>query len=106
MKYIVDILGTAEDFLQPDADGKSPYTIFIDRMAAALGTSTDYVDVFSVIDSEEEGYVDVRYTAHGSPYYNTTKLIGAVLDDADVSTIIHIFKWTIWYKYIVWYKYI
>ena len=79
------VSGSAEQFLQPAADGKSPYTMFIERMAAALNTEQQYVDVFSVLDSTESGFVDVRFTAHGSPYYNTTKLIGAVLDDTGVS---------------------
>ena len=81
------VSGSAEQFLQPAADGKSPYTMFIERMATALNTEQQYIDVFSVLDSTESGFVDVRFTAHGSPYYNTTKLIGAVLDDAGVSSI-------------------
>lgn len=56
-------------------------------IADSLNTKVEYVDVFSVLDSESApGFVDVRFTAHGSPYYNTTKLIGAVLADGNVSS--------------------
>jgi len=72
------------EFLEPDSTGQSPYDTFITRMANTLNTNTDSIDVFSVLDSNTPGYVDIRYSAHGSPYYNTSKLIGAVLDDPEV----------------------
>lgn len=79
------IAGTAEQFLRATPGQQSPYNIFIERMAVSLQTNKSNIDVFSVLDSSSEGFVDVRYTAHGSPYYNATKLIGAVLDDEGVS---------------------
>lgn len=79
------IAGTALEFVQPGSDGLSPKDTFISRMADSLNTREAYIDVFSVLDSSDEGYVDVRYTAHGSPYYNSSRLIGAVLGDDGVS---------------------
>ncbi|XP_067928117.1 neural-cadherin-like [Watersipora subatra] len=77
----IRLKGTSEEFMQRRG-GKSPYEIFIERLADSLGTEQQYVDVFSVLDSNSQpGFVDVRFTAHGSPYYNSTRLIGAVLDD-------------------------
>ena len=78
--------GTALEFLTPGSDGQSPYDKFMIAIADSLNTRVEYVDVFSVLDSESSpGFVDVRFTAHGSPYYNNTKLIGAVLADGGVS---------------------
>ena len=80
------LTGTALEFLTPGSDGQSPYDKFMIAIAGSLNTRVEYVDVFSVLDSESSpGFVDVRFTAHGSPYYNTTKLIGAVLADGGVS---------------------
>lgn len=54
-------------------------------IAASLNTRVEFVDIFSVLDSETSpGFVDVRFTAHGSPFYNTTKLIGAVTGNTNV----------------------
>lgn len=84
--YELMALGTAEDFLKPRSGVGRSYDVFIQRMASALNTKEEFIDVFSVVDSATmPGFVDVRFTAHGSPYYNSTKLIGAVLADTGVS---------------------
>lgn len=79
------MIGTAYEFLVKRNGDRSSYDKFRSRLAFLLGTAASSVDVFSVVDASAEGSVDVRFTAHGSPYYNSTKLIGAVLSDAEVS---------------------
>ena len=62
-------------------------------MAEILGTDTKNVDVFTVRDipveelgQMEEG-IDVRFAAHGSPYYRSARLDGLVWTNKDsVST--------------------
>lgn len=86
---LFSFIGTAIQFLKPGPEGKSPYDKFIESLSKSLNTAEANIDVFSVLDSTTaSGYVDVRFTAHGSPYYNATKLIGAVLDNDNVSPFV------------------
>lgn len=51
------------------------------QFAKILNTSKDNVDVFTVIKSPSNGsYIDVRFSAHGSPYYLPEHLNSRVYD--------------------------
>uniref|UniRef100_A0A6B2EJU5 Cadherin egf lag seven-pass g-type receptor n=1 Tax=Phlebotomus kandelakii TaxID=1109342 RepID=A0A6B2EJU5_9DIPT len=74
---------TAEEFIvQPtdgSAGGKSHKDRFRDALARTLNVSVDNVDVFTVLKHDyNASYLDVRYSAHGSPYYPPEKLNGLV----------------------------
>lgn len=44
-------------------------------MASVLNTSSENVDIFTVARSpENSSLIDVRFSAHGSPYYAPEKL--------------------------------
>lgn len=52
------------------------------RIAQRLNASVDNVDVFTVLHSPHntnESLLDVRFSAHGSPYYHPEKLNAAIL---------------------------
>jgi len=75
--------GSAKEFVSPDGNR---YELFKQRVAELLGTIPSAVDIFTVLDSTTKpGYTDVRFTAHGSPYYNDTKLLGVISADSSVS---------------------
>ncbi|XP_061941952.1 DE-cadherin isoform X4 [Apis cerana] len=69
---------TAHDFVAPDEEsGVSKKEIFQERIADMLNTSVENVDVFTVLHSphhNNESLLDVRFSAHGSPYYAPEKL--------------------------------
>ncbi|XP_031367254.1 DE-cadherin isoform X2 [Apis dorsata] len=69
---------TAHDFVAPDEEsGISKKEIFQERIADMLNTSVENVDVFTVLHSphhNNESLLDVRFSAHGSPYYAPEKL--------------------------------
>lgn len=68
---------TAEQFVEPDETGISKKEIFQERLATMLNTSIDNVDVFTVLHSphhNNNSLLDVRFSAHGSPYYAPEKL--------------------------------
>lgn len=45
------------------------------HMASVLNTSLEYVDIFTVARAPENAtLIDVRFSAHGSPYYAPEKL--------------------------------
>lgn len=53
---------------------------FRDKLADLLNTERDNVDVFSVqLRKKLPPMTDVRFSAHGSPYYKPVKLNGLVL---------------------------
>lgn len=63
---------TLETFIQ------KYFISFQESVADALGTTKDYVDLFSiqnVTDNVKPSSIDVRFAVHGSPYYNPEKLI-------------------------------
>lgn len=63
-----------EDFITKQ-DSFSKKDILQLRLAKILNTSKDNVDVFTVLVSpSDENQVDVRFSAHGSPYYSAEKL--------------------------------
>ncbi|GAB0089877.1 DE-cadherin [Sergentomyia squamirostris] len=74
---------TAEEFIvQPtdgSAGGKSHKDRFRDSLARTFNVSLENVDVFTVLKHDyNASYLDVRYSAHGSPYYPPEKLNGLV----------------------------
>ena len=69
-------VGSAASLLDPS---KSPpydqLSLLKQKIADLLKTSSDNVDIISVIDAENmPGSVDVTFAAHGSPYYTPEKL--------------------------------
>ncbi|XP_029165136.1 DE-cadherin isoform X1 [Nylanderia fulva] len=68
---------TAEQFVEPDESGVSKKEIFQEKLATMLNTSVENVDVFAVLHSphhNNRSLLDVRFSAHGSPYYAPEKL--------------------------------
>jgi len=68
---------TAEQFVEPDESGISRKEIFQEKLATMLNTSVENVDVFTVLHSphhNNRSLLDVRFSAHGSPYYAAEKL--------------------------------
>ncbi|PVD20719.1 hypothetical protein C0Q70_18878 [Pomacea canaliculata] len=77
---------SAEDFIKrPPLDastyGESPYDKFRKLLAAKLGTALENVLIISVQDVEGGDYTDVRYTAHGSPYYQSSQTDSLVVNN-------------------------
>lgn len=73
---------TAEEFIQPDTSGgPSKHELFRSRLARILNVSVENVDVFTVLHSTHNpntSLLDVRFSAHGSPYWKPEKLNAAV----------------------------
>ncbi len=77
---------TAEQFVErpkigPGAHdyGKSKYDLFREAIARRLGVPTGNVDVFTVMNNPKiPNTCDVRYAAHGSPYYRPARLDGII----------------------------
>ncbi|KAL6446112.1 hypothetical protein ACFW04_001038 [Cataglyphis niger] len=68
---------TAEKFVEPDESGVSKKEIFQEMLASMLNTSLENVDVFTVLNSphhNNKSLLDIRFSAHGSPYYAPEKL--------------------------------
>ena len=80
---------TAEEFISPPSDreisvtsGSSHYDTLRQQIALRLNVPVDNVDVFSVRDHPVlRRTVDVRYAAHGSPFYRPTRLDGLLSVD-------------------------
>ena len=57
--------------------GRSRYQLLQETVASWLDIPVDNVDVFTVLNHPtDERTIDIRYSAHGSPYYRPTKLNG------------------------------
>jgi len=73
---------TAEEFIQPDnSGGPTKHELFHSRMARLLNVSMENVDVFTVLHSPHNtntSLLDVRFSAHASPYWRSEKLNAAV----------------------------
>lgn len=68
-----------EDFITEDNNmHQSKKNIFRNNLAKLLNVSTENVDVFTVLKSENDDVIDVRFSAHGSPYYEPERLNGMV----------------------------
>jgi hypothetical protein len=49
-----------------------------DYLANLFNISSENVDVFTVLHANSVNFLDVRFSAHSSPYYQPEKLNGAV----------------------------
>ena len=75
---------TAEELIDPDAQGVSKLDSLKVILAEAVGAQLENFDIFSVLNVEGmERTVDIRYAAHGSPYYPADKLDLAALSVSD-----------------------
>lgn len=61
-----------ERFIVDNNAGKSIKDIFRDNLAKILNISNENVDVFTVLKNDDK--LDVRFSAHGSPYYEAERL--------------------------------
>jgi hypothetical protein len=73
-------LGTsAEDFIKKPGKGlKSKKEKLNELLAETLGVHKDNVDIVTVIDVGK-GLTDIRYAAHGSPYYQASQVDSAII---------------------------
>jgi Cadherin cytoplasmic region/Laminin G domain len=70
---------TAEEFIDEKHGELSPKEKFRYSMAQLLNVSADNLDVFTVLKSDNDSLIlDVRFSAHGSPYYAPERLNGMV----------------------------
>ncbi|WAR12271.1 CADN-like protein, partial [Mya arenaria] len=74
---------TAEEFITQPNNGKSPYEKFKTLLASKLSVPQRNVAIFSVMNGQGREYVEIRYAAHGSPYYPPSKLDGIIALDKD-----------------------
>ena len=57
--------------------GRSRYQLLQQTIASWLDVPVSNVDIFTILNHpSDERTIDVRYAAHGSPYYRPTKLNG------------------------------
>ncbi|XP_045127513.1 neural-cadherin-like isoform X1 [Portunus trituberculatus] len=76
---------TAEDFIRiwnykSQRVVRSKADIFREKIARLVGTKVENVDVFSIqLKQLRPPVTDIRFSAHGSPYYQPIKLDGLVL---------------------------
>ncbi|XP_056645235.1 DE-cadherin [Diorhabda sublineata] len=73
---------TKEAFVETVHNEKSKKDILHQELSKILNTSMTNVDVFTVLHSphQDSNYVDVRFSAHGSPYYAPEKLQNKITD--------------------------
>lgn len=70
---------TAEEFIKKEGKGmKSKKEKFHELLADVLGVPKNNVDIITIIDTAP-GLTDVRYSAHGSPYYQASQVDSAVV---------------------------
>ncbi|XP_062128404.1 DE-cadherin [Drosophila sulfurigaster albostrigata] len=74
---------TKEEFISVSRDVQADDNFSLkDRLQHSLArlfnTSVTNVDVFTVVENADNRHLDVRYSAHGSPYYAPEKLNGIV----------------------------
>ncbi len=76
---------TAEELIQTPSDGsQSKIDILKEILAEIIPAKPENVDIFSIINvAGQPNTVDVRYSAHGSPYYPPEKMDGAALENRD-----------------------
>ncbi|KAK3581134.1 hypothetical protein CHS0354_033929 [Potamilus streckersoni] len=64
-----------------DGYGQSKYEKFREKLALKLGVPTANVAIFSVMNNGK--YTDVRFSAHGSPWYQPSRLNGILIVNKD-----------------------
>lgn len=70
----------------PPQNGESKADILRTQLALALNNSEENVDVFTILHSPVSGntsQLDVRFSAHGSPYYYPERINSAVTNHQD-----------------------
>ena len=68
---------SAEKFI--DENPISPKEKLLEALSELFNTSKENVDIFTVLRNElDSGVLDVRFSAHGSPYYEPEKLNGKI----------------------------
>lgn len=80
---------TAEEFIskpkpsgKSDAEPRSRYDLLREHIARNLGVPVENVDIFTVRDHPSiPRTIDVRYSAHGSPFYQPVKLDGRLANE-------------------------
>jgi len=84
---------TAEEFISSSVSrgtttpGDSQYSRLREQIALRLNIPVENVDIFSVRDHPTLPLtVDVRYSAHGSPFYRPTRVDGLL--SLDISAVI------------------
>ncbi|XP_072152433.1 DE-cadherin isoform X2 [Bemisia tabaci] len=68
---------SAEDFVATSVTGESKATSLKKFLSKVLNASEENVDVFTILHSPinaNHSELDVRFSAHGSPYYNPQKI--------------------------------
>ncbi|XP_066158590.1 DE-cadherin [Euwallacea fornicatus] len=74
---------TIEEFVEEE-NGISRKDILRDRVAEIVNTSSANVDVFTVLTTPSNiSLIDVRFSAHGSPYYAPEKLNNKITDNQE-----------------------
>ncbi|XP_060537347.1 DE-cadherin [Cylas formicarius] len=76
---------TIEEFVAKSAtNGKSRKDVLHQRIAEIVNTSISNVDVFTVLTSpSNNSLIDVRFSAHGSPYYAAEKLNNKITNNQE-----------------------
>ncbi|XP_040581523.1 DE-cadherin [Lepeophtheirus salmonis] len=69
------IVGSPESFILPDENGVSKRDLLVEKLKDWLNAT--YVDVFAVLPYSRY-YTDIRFSAHGSPYYPPERLEGSL----------------------------
>lgn len=73
---------TAEEFIKIPSDGSAGGLSQKDRLRLSLSnlfnTSTENVDIFTVLKNDNSSLLDVRFSAHGSPYYASERMNGKI----------------------------
>ena len=105
---------TAKEMIEPSASqpfdgspGNSKLDMLREKLATLLETKPEFVDIFTVRDVPNTGpphthahKVDMRYVAHGSPYYTTARLDGLVYaNKASVSNKFSVFIMLMFFLY-------
>ena len=72
------IEGNPEDFIRQDADGYSKRDRFSFFMKRKMNAT--HFDVFTVIPQADQKYTDIRFAAHGSPYYLPERMEGTIAE--------------------------
>lgn len=68
--------------------GKSRKEILHQQLSKILNTSLENVDVFTVMPSaSNHSFLDVRFSAHGSPYYAPERIENKITEHQDKVSI-------------------
>ena len=70
---------TAEEFISSVGQTKSRYGRLRELIASRLKIPLNNVDIFTVLNHPtSSNTIDIRYSAHGSPYYRPSRLDGVL----------------------------